>query len=168
MFKMKKKMFKTIDFLCFMNEWMNVKSLSHLGLFATPWTVAHQAPPSMGFSRQEYWSGVPLPSHDKKKKGLEIWICERTLRGNTAGTPGPREWREKPGVAITQHLKALRTVLGVSETGRGLGPVRGDRLSWGPWTGGVSYGRARSLGPWRLPVAPHRYRTGGERSQIRV
>ena len=31
-------------------------------LFVTPWTVAHQAPPSMGFSRQEYWSGVPLPS----------------------------------------------------------------------------------------------------------
>ena len=41
---------------------MNVKSLSHVRLFATPWTVAYQAPLSMGFSRQEYWSGVPLPS----------------------------------------------------------------------------------------------------------
>ena len=39
-----------------------MKSLSRVQLFATPWTVAHQAPPSMGFSRQEYWSGVPLPS----------------------------------------------------------------------------------------------------------
>ena len=39
-----------------------VKSLSHVRLLATPWTAAHQAPPSMGFSRQEYWSGVPLPS----------------------------------------------------------------------------------------------------------
>ena len=38
-----------------------VKSLSRVRLFATPWTVAHQAPPSMGFSRQEYWSGVPFP-----------------------------------------------------------------------------------------------------------
>ena len=38
------------------------KSLSHVRLFATPWTAAYQAPPSMGFSRQEYWSGVPLPS----------------------------------------------------------------------------------------------------------
>ena len=38
------------------------KSLSHDRLFATPWTAAYQAPPSMGFSRQEYWSGVPLPS----------------------------------------------------------------------------------------------------------
>ena len=36
---------------------------SRVRLFATPWTAAHQAPPSMGFSRQEYWSGVPLPSH---------------------------------------------------------------------------------------------------------
>ena len=39
-----------------------VKSLSHVRLFVTPWTVAHQAPPSMEFSRQEYWSGLPFPS----------------------------------------------------------------------------------------------------------
>ena len=36
--------------------------LSRVQLFATPWTVAHQAPPSMGFSRQEYWSGLPFPT----------------------------------------------------------------------------------------------------------
>ena len=41
---------------------VKVKSLSHVRLFATSWTIAHQAPPSMGFSRQEYWSGVPFPS----------------------------------------------------------------------------------------------------------
>ena len=39
-----------------------MKSLSHVQLFVTPWTVAHQAPPPMGFSRQEYWSGLPFPS----------------------------------------------------------------------------------------------------------
>ena len=39
-----------------------VKLLSHVRLFATPWTVAYQAPPSMEFSRQEYWSGLPFPS----------------------------------------------------------------------------------------------------------
>ena len=39
-----------------------MKSLSRVRLFATPWTAAHQAPPSMGFSRQEYWNGVPWPS----------------------------------------------------------------------------------------------------------
>ena len=46
------------------NAWkwkVKVKSLSRVRLLATPWTAAHQAPPSMGFSRQEYWSGVPLP-----------------------------------------------------------------------------------------------------------
>ena len=40
----------------------NVKSLSRVQLFATPWTVAYQAPLSMGFSRQLYWSGLPFPS----------------------------------------------------------------------------------------------------------
>ena len=39
-----------------------VKSLSHVRLFATPWTVAYQASLSMGFSRQEYWSELPFPS----------------------------------------------------------------------------------------------------------
>ena len=41
---------------------VKVKSLSRVQLFVTPWTVAYQAPPSMGFSRQEYWSGLPFPS----------------------------------------------------------------------------------------------------------
>ena len=41
---------------------VKVKSLSRVQLLETPWTAAYQAPPSMGFSRQEYWSGVPLPS----------------------------------------------------------------------------------------------------------
>ena len=39
-----------------------VKLLSRVRLFVTPWTAAHQAPPSMGFSRQDYWSGLPFPS----------------------------------------------------------------------------------------------------------
>ena len=41
---------------------LKVKSLSRVRLFVTPWTVAYQAPLSMGFSRQEYWSGLPFPS----------------------------------------------------------------------------------------------------------
>ena len=45
---------------------VKVKSLSRDRLMGTPWTVAHQAPPSMGFSRQEYWSGLPLPSPDNE------------------------------------------------------------------------------------------------------
>ena len=43
-------------------ERKKVKSLSSVRLFAIPWTVSYQGPPSMGFSRQEYWSGVPSPS----------------------------------------------------------------------------------------------------------
>ena len=51
--------------ISFSNAWKwkgKVKSLSHARLLGTPWTTAYQAPPSMGFSRQEYWSGVPLPA----------------------------------------------------------------------------------------------------------
>ena len=51
--------------ISFSNGWkwkVKVKLLSRARLPATPWTAAHQAPPSMGFFRQEYWSGVPLPS----------------------------------------------------------------------------------------------------------
>ena len=49
-----------------------VKSLSRVRLFATPWTVAHQAPLSMGFSRQEYWSELPFPSpEDLPDPGIE-------------------------------------------------------------------------------------------------
>ena len=51
--------------ISFSNAWkwkVKVKSLSHVQLSVTPWTAPYQAPPSMGFSRQEYWGGVPLPS----------------------------------------------------------------------------------------------------------
>ena len=47
------------------SEGSEVKLLSRVRLFATPWTVTSQAPPSMGFSRQEYWSGVPFPSPER-------------------------------------------------------------------------------------------------------
>ena len=47
---------------------VKVKSLSRVRFLATPLTVAHQAPPSMGFSRQEYWKGVPLPSPIKEMR----------------------------------------------------------------------------------------------------
>ena len=50
-----------------------MKSLSRVRLFSTPWTAAYQAPPSMGFSRQEYWSGVPLPSP-------VIWLAGNNYR----------------------------------------------------------------------------------------
>ena len=49
-----------------------MKTLSHVRLFVTPWTIAYQASPSMGFSRQEYWSGLPFPSPgDLPDSGIE-------------------------------------------------------------------------------------------------
>ena len=60
-------MARTLEWVAisFSNAWkwkVKVKSLSCVRLSVTPWTAAFQAPPSMGFSRQEYWSGLPLPS----------------------------------------------------------------------------------------------------------
>ena len=51
-----------------------VSGFSHVQLFATPWTVAYQASPSMGSSRQEYWSGLPFPSpEDLPDPGIKPW-----------------------------------------------------------------------------------------------
>ena len=62
---------------------MKVKSLSRVRLFATPWTAAYQVPPPMGFSRQEYWSGLPLPSPNESwvPKNWCFWtvVLEKTL-----------------------------------------------------------------------------------------
>ena len=61
--------------ISFSNAWkwkVKVKSLSRVQLFVTPWTAAHQAPPSMGFSRQEYWGGVPLPSPEYLLRPVQL------------------------------------------------------------------------------------------------
>ena len=65
--------------ISFSNAWkwkVKVKSLSRVRLLATPWTAAHQAPLSMGFSRQEYWSGVPLPSPRVRVRGGKVTPCD--------------------------------------------------------------------------------------------
>ena len=61
--------------ISFSNAWkwkVKVKSLSRVWLFATPWTAANQAPPSMGFSRKEYWSGVPSLSRNLRSLNLKM------------------------------------------------------------------------------------------------
>ena len=66
--------------ISFSNAWkgkVKVKSLSHVRLPATPWTAAYQAPPAMGPSRQEYWSGVPLPSPVQLHSPFLIFWAER-------------------------------------------------------------------------------------------
>ena len=65
--------------ISFSNAWkwkVKVKSLSRVWLLVTTWTAVHQAPPSMGFSRQEYWSGVPLPSPSY------ILVAQNAMKGN--------------------------------------------------------------------------------------
>ena len=64
--------FEVFGHIYFLYIFVKVKLLSRVRLFVTPWTAAHQAPPSMGFSRQEYWSGSPFPSPgDLPNPGIE-------------------------------------------------------------------------------------------------
>ena len=92
--------------ISFSNAWkwkVKVKSLSRVWLLATPWTAAYQAPPSVGFSRQEYWSGWPLPSlhkhHRCSQMGGNRSIFEPAglsglSRGDMGGAQQPRAWRK--------------------------------------------------------------------------
>ena len=66
-----------------------VKGLSRVRLFAIPRTIARQAPPSMGFSRQEYWSGLPSPSPgDLPDPGIELWSPALQADALTSEPPG--------------------------------------------------------------------------------
>ena len=78
--------------ISFSNAWkwkVKMKSLSRVRLVATPWTAAYQAPPSMGFSRQKYWSGVPLPSPTPPSKCGQ----SQTWPGYPAGSWTLSQWR---------------------------------------------------------------------------
>jgi len=77
--------------ISFSNAWKwkgEVKSLSRVRPSATPWTAAFQVPPSMGFSRQEYWSGVPFPSPYTRSRLWEMpfrefyWNCRHSQLGS--------------------------------------------------------------------------------------
>ena len=68
---------------------IKMKSLSSVQLFATPWTVAYQAPPSMAFSRQEYWSGLPCPTPgDLPNPGIEPRSTALQAEALTSEPPG--------------------------------------------------------------------------------
>ena len=83
-------------------EWKRVKSLSRVWLFVTPWTAAYQALRSMGFSRQEYWSGLPFPSPgDLPNPGIEP--RSPALQTDTL----PSEPLGKPLVILTGYLNIL-------------------------------------------------------------
>ena len=92
---------------------VKVKLLSCVRLFATPWTEAHKAPPSLGFSRQEYWSGLPHPSPgDLLNPGIEPrspTLQADTLTSEPPGKPLPRSllisWMQSPSAVILEPPK---------------------------------------------------------------
>ena len=89
----------------FMNR-SEVKSLSRVWLFVTPWTVVHQAPPSMGFSRQEYWSGLPFPSPgDLPDPGIEPRSPRLQADALTSEPPG------KQILAVIPHVVQYQAIL---------------------------------------------------------
>ena len=104
--------------ISFSNAWkwkVRVKSLSRVRLFVTPWTAAYQAPPSVGFSRQEYWSGVPLPSpiNDSLKVNYLTSLGRTRTQelGNfifLGGLQIPTHWLEK---CVTQLLVDLENII---------------------------------------------------------
>ena len=88
---------------------MKVKSLSRVQLFATPWTIAHQAPPSMEFSRQEYWSGLPFPSPgDLPHPGIEPG--SPTLQANTLPSEPPGKYHSDAATAAAKSLQSCPTL----------------------------------------------------------
>ena len=103
-------------------------SLSRVRPLVTPWTAAYQAPPSMGFSRQEYWSGVPLPSPiyplvRKKKKGMGYCYHTTTCITLKCIILGKRNQPQKIIYCMTPFI---------SQSGKGK-TVRTDE--WLPWGG---------------------------------
>ena len=93
--------------ISFSNAWkwkVKVKSLSRVQLSATPWTAAHQAPPSMGFSRQEYWSGVPLPSPSTYCTTGQIAKRWGFGSRNTILFRKPADWEDGRLVSQNNHL----------------------------------------------------------------
>ena len=103
--------------ISFSNAWkwkVKVKSLSHVRLLATPWTAAHQTPPSMGFYRQEYWSGVPLPSWQIDWETMEtvrdfiFWGFKITADDNCSHEIKRHFFLGRKAIINRQHIKKQR------------------------------------------------------------
>ena len=81
---------------------MKVKSLSRVRLFAIPWIAAYQAPPSLGFSRQESWSGVPLPSPSNRLL-LLLLLLSRFSRVRLCATPETAAHQAPPSLGFSRQ-----------------------------------------------------------------
>ena len=100
--------------ISFSNAWkwkVKGKSISHVQLIATPRTVEYQAPPSMGFSRQEYWSGMPLPS----PRGTAVlpnhrtgsWMRDQARWASSVEKPWEVLWRRRSGIQSTSWIFSI-------------------------------------------------------------
>ena len=96
-----------------MTRLKRVKLLSRVRLFATPWTVACQAPPSMGFSRQEYWSGLPFPSTgDLPNPGIEPRSPALQADSLPSEPPGNQAERPPNPLVTVEDSASVLLVLG--------------------------------------------------------
>ena len=92
--------------ISFSNAWkwkVKVKSLSHVRLLVTSWIVAYQGPPPMGFSRQEYWSGLPLPSPMNLKVSAILVDCIQPWRMDWVQSQ--TDWKTKLPLPHTSSAK---------------------------------------------------------------
>ena len=99
--------------ISFSSAWkwkVKVKPLSCVRLLATPWTAAHQAPPSMGFPRQEYWTGVPLPSPAHVN-----WVSDAIHPSHPLSSPSPPTFNLSQHQGLFQWVSSLRQVAKVLE-----------------------------------------------------
>ena len=116
-----------------------VKSLSYVRLFLTTWTVAHQAPLSMGFSRQEYWNGVPLPSPfigktDAKSETPILWPpdVKNWLIGKDLDAG--KDWRWEKGTTEDKMVGWHHWLNGYEfEQAPGVGEGRASLTCCSPW-----------------------------------
>ena len=81
---------------------------SHVRLLATPWTAAFQAPPSMGFSRQEYWSGMPLPSLRYADDTTLLPLVEKAMATHSSTLAWKIPWTEEPSRLESMGLQRVR------------------------------------------------------------
>ena len=99
--------------ISFSNVWrwkVKVKSLSPVWLLTTPWTAAYQAPPSMGFSRQQYWSGVPLPSPEFRVLPVKSWLVSHIM-GLTSGKIKCQPNNFLCGWVVSQSIMHVHTAI---------------------------------------------------------
>ena len=141
-----------------LKQWVisEVKSLSHVQLFATPWTVAYHAPPSLGFSRQECWSGLPFPSPQWVIvffiRHLLFWIliCSVLIHQRTNLFPHLQK--------CTKFWGPVSTPMGLPKWLSGKESAA-CRCGFDPWVGKISWSRKWQPTPVFLPGKSHGQRS---------